>query len=199
MTPEPVSAPDTDAVRRKRLNWGLPVAAVAAIGGTGLFAIVSDRTDIRPTASVSAPPLFGQSPAPVPQLAYRLSDEGVLVGPDHQPVPAAKGIRGHVDSVSIDGAVVVVNGWAVDVNRREPAFRIVAILDGRLSRMDVPTVRRPDVADALRIPSAETSGYSVRIPVPAGLTPTRLRIFALLKDGTAQELVYPAGYPFKRD
>lgn len=195
--PEPHRA--ADAALQKRLNWGLVAAAVAAICATGLFAIVSDRSDVRPTTSVSAPPLFGQAPAPVPQLAYRLSDEGVLIGPDDQAVPAAKDIRGYVDSVSVDSTVVRVNGWAVDAGRREPAFRIVAILNGQFSIMDVPTVRRPDVATALRIPSVETCGYSLRMPVPRGLSPTRLRIFALRKDGAAQELTYPADYPFKPD
>jgi hypothetical protein len=186
---------------RRRLNRGLPVALVAALCSTALYVNISGNTVFKPTTSVSAPPLIPDSPPPPPPPSFALSDAGALLRPGNAAVPVANDIQGYVDGVTIEGTAAVINGWAVDATARKPASLIVVMVNGRSAAGSVPAMSRPDVTAALRIPSAEMSGYAVRVTIAPDASPksTRVRVFALRADGAAHELVYPANYPFGRD
>lgn len=194
--------PDTaDAVMRRRLNRSLPVALVAALCATALYVNISGNTVFQPTASVSAPPLIPDTPPPPPLPSFTLSDAGTLLRSGNQAVAVANDVRGYVDGVTIEGASVRISGWAVDATARKPASLIVVMVNGQSVSGGVPAASRPDVTAALRIPSAEMSGYAIRVAIAPDASPksTRVRVFALRADGAAHELVYPADYPFRHD
>lgn len=201
MSEQPPDAVASDAAMRRRLNRGLPVALVAAVCASALYVNISGNTVFKPTTSVSPPPLAPDGPAVPPLQPYRLSDAGALAGPDNAAVPIVGDVQGHIDQVAIEGAVVTIVGWAVDATARKPASQVIVVLNGQAVSNGVPSVARPDVAAALKAASLEKSGYSVRFTMPPDASPAsaRVRLFALRKDGAAHELVYPDGYPFKRD
>jgi len=71
----------------------------------------------------------------------------------------------HVDelSVSPEGNMLIVNGWAVDNKAREVANAVVIAIDGR----DFPArygIERRDVAESMSTPSYQYSGFEARIP-----------------------------------
>jgi hypothetical protein len=179
----------------------LPVALVAALCATALYVNISGNTVFKPTTSVSAPPLIPDTPPPPPLPVFTLSDAGALLRSGNEAVPIANDVQGYVDGVTIEGAAMLINGWAVDATARKPASLIVAMVNGQSAAGGVPTISRPDVAAALRIPSVGMSGYSVRVVIPpdASPKPTRVRVFALRADGAARELVYSSSYPFRHD
>lgn len=193
---------DRQAATRKRLNRSILVAACAAIAATGLFAISASRTEFKPTVSVllpsTAPSVISTAEISQP---YRLSDEGVLSTSEGTMVPRAENMVGHVDIIHFEGANVLVTGWAADKAAKLPATRIVVMVNGMSLAVGAPTIRRPDVAAALKLRSIELSGYVVRFPLAEGTSPasTRLKVFALRRDGAAHELIYPVDFPFRRD
>jgi hypothetical protein len=198
MPDRPPAPADLDLLRQRRLNRATSIAAAFAGAAALLLAFSSSHPKLEPTASVEAPVL---PPPPLPDLRYRLADDGLLMEEGGAKLQPTKEIAGHVDVVKLEGDTATISGWAVDTAARRPAQRVVILIDGRSVSSAAPGEPRPDVAKALSIPAAAKSGYARPIPLPAGRDPRQLpvRVFAVQETGAARELAYPPSYPFKRD
>lgn len=106
-------------------------------------------------------------------------------------VPVTAGFSGAVDAVArTDDARLSAEGWAIDVERQEPAAAILLVADGRIVGFGgTGTARRGDVAAAFEAPDYQLAGYAVC----AGGSADRLRVFALGRGGRAGELTPPEG------
>jgi len=212
--PQPYTLPvgDERAAKRK-LNRAVAVAAFFALLATGLFIYTRDVTELQESVSFSSPvsadqsggneraPAARQVPAVSPSPIYRLSPDGMLLTEDGTPLPLAEKVVGYVDTMRVSDGNASAAGWAADLTSKEPAARVIVMVDG-LSRGDAEcSLPRPDVAAALKIPQLQSSGYIVTVHLPEAATPqqTSVRVFAITADGATRELIYPADYPFKRE
>lgn len=145
----------------------------------------------------SSPATAASKPAPA---VYHLSEAGILLGKDDVPVPPADSIMGYVDLITFDRSDTFISGWAVDTARKQPASRVLVVVNGTPAISVEPSKSRPDVSAALKDVWAEPSGFLAAVQLPAGKTPSRtvIRVFAFDADGKARELTYPPTYPFSR-
>lgn len=79
----------------------------------------------------------------------------------------------------------VVRGWAADRKANRPVSAIVAAVGSTLVARSVPTVVRPDIEASIGA-GVRPAGFVVN--VPPGRESGRIRIFALMADGTAAQL-----------
>lgn len=96
---------------------------------------------------------------------------------------------GNVDTLEKRLSVVYIRGWAVDVAARAPARRVELYYNGELLGGATPQFSRPDVADALDIEDAETSGFEFHLTdAPKSLSACDVQVVAVHRDGSASEL-----------
>jgi hypothetical protein len=83
----------------------------------------------------------------------------------------------------------VVSGWAADLSARQPAAAITAAFGSRVVAEWIPTTGRYDVEEAFGR-GTRPAGFVMKVPLdpgePSDAAP--LRLFALMKDGTAVQL-----------
>ena len=136
--------------------------------------------------SARAAEVFGQR--------YRLlqeSDGEVIRGVDGSAFRVAAGDGwGRVDSSGVKSEKLSLSGWAVDVERREPAAVVLVFLDGRYAGRSGLGGEREDLARALSAPGVRYAGFSLSVPWPfrASDRMPRLRAFGLSPSGVAAEL-----------
>jgi hypothetical protein len=95
-------------------------------------------------------------------------------------------LEGYVDKFELDDQGVRMGGWAVDVEGRKPAERVLVFAGERLVAQARPTIVRPDIVNRFDTPAVEQSGYELRGGAGgAGLDD--LRVFAV-GGGFATEL-----------
>jgi len=124
---------------------------------------------------------------------YKLSESGLLLKPDGGEATISRKVRGRVEVIHVEHDLVCLRGWAVDLRMRRPAVLVVALVKGASRGAAAPGMQRPDVAKALKLPEAATSGYLMAARLPSGLVPGQgdLRVFAIAADGAARELRLP--------
>ncbi|MEA2419855.1 MAG: hypothetical protein QOE60_2061 [Thermoleophilaceae bacterium] len=93
-------------------------------------------------------------------------------------------IDGFVDSFEPDDLGTRLGGWAVDVDVRRPAERILVFAGGRLVAQAGPTVDRGDIAAKFG-PGASRSGFEVRAPV-RDADSADFRVFAIRGDRASE-------------
>jgi hypothetical protein len=86
-----------------------------------------------------------------------------LTSPRSWSVSQDEGIRGYVDSIRLDGADLVVTGWAVNLRERIPAQLIVVTMGDQLVALASPQVDRRDVGLALGMPEVSRCGFFLRL------------------------------------
>jgi hypothetical protein len=69
-----------------------------------------------------------------------------------------------VRTTSVEDVRSAIGGWAIDPTTGAPATEVLAVADGKVVATAPTGVDRPDVVAALHDPSAETSGFTIRIP-----------------------------------
>ncbi len=140
-------------------------------------------------------------PVPGPLHAYQLSLDGMSIeaadGP-HIPIRTGAPV-GSIDGVAADATSVKFSGWAVDKKANSVPERIVVFAGERFWMGRQTGVERPDIATAFG-DAYRFSGFSItsrKLPPDQRIG---IRAFALMHDGTARELAYPAtGFPFSHD
>lgn len=69
-----------------------------------------------------------------------------------------------VRTTSLEEIGSTIGGWAIDPSTGAPAAEILAVSDGNVVATASTGIDRPDVVAALHDPSAELSGFVIRIP-----------------------------------
>ena len=100
-------------------------------------------------------------------------------------------IAGHIDAVNVEGGVVYVSGWGVDLRTHGPVHRLAAIVDGETLGVAAPTIRREDVAMVMECPRAVVCGFLLAARLSDARSAQRLRVFAIAADGAVRDLVIP--------
>lgn len=88
-----------------------------------------------------------------------------------------------------------LQGWAVDLQAKKPAVRVLAVFRGKVIAETRPFAARSDVSVILGSDSYRTSGYKLpTVTVPGG-TMRDLRVYALTRSGAATQLAYGPAVP----
>ncbi len=106
-----------------------------------------------------------------------------------------EGDAGPIEMVTRVRGGTLFTGWGVDQAAARPAREVVILANGRLIGRGKPARQRTDVATIN--PGFLNSGWEVVVPADGSIR-GKVRLFALLSDGTARELNYYQGFPFAR-
>ncbi|WP_374631491.1 hypothetical protein [Ferrovibrio sp.] len=119
--------------------------------------------------------------------------------PDGAPVRITTAVEGWVDKVDTVGGYVVIQGWAADKAKLQPANRILVFRDGvKVGEADVRD-ERPDVSGRFNSQAMLYSGFRISVPVealPVGRQ-TLVAIMAETASGLFGELKYNIQFPFR--
>ncbi len=129
------------------------------------------------------------------QPEYTLAGTEIEVS-EGDPIPIAPGTEGHVEDWFFERDAVRFGGWAGDVETRAPADRVLVFADGELVHSGTPGIGRADLAK--RYPGLGRSGFVFDLPqsLVGDGGDVELRFFAV-RDGTATELTYAKGFPWR--
>ncbi len=129
------------------------------------------------------------------QPEYTLADTEIEVS-EGEPIPIAPGTEGSVEDWFFERDAVRFGGWAGDVESKAPADRVLVFADGELVHSGTPGIGRADLAK--RYPGLGRSGFVFDLPqsLVGDGGEVELRFFAV-RDGTATELTYPNGFPWR--
>lgn len=124
--------------------------------------------------------------------------DGGLLDRNGRPLPIVPDAHAtFVDFVRTAGTDATIGGWAADRRTKLMPKAIVATVGGEIRWLNPCNVERPDVRDAIGLPTSLVGfGFTLRdLPEPAGGaagTQARLRLFAVNEAFAATELVLPA-------
>jgi len=104
-----------------------------------------------------------------------------------------RGLAGAVESVTRAPGGTRFTGWAIDQPATKPAQEVVVLANGRLIGWGKPAQPRKDIAGLN--PAFRDSGWDVVVPANGSIR-GKIRLFAILSDGTARELNYFQPFPF---
>jgi peptidoglycan/LPS O-acetylase OafA/YrhL len=90
----------------------------------------------------------------------KVGGRSVIVSSDRSIAIVPGAVRGHVDTISSVGKVLIVGGWAADTAGWRTADRVLVFADGRLLTEGRPNSHRPDLARAYSAALAR-SGFLV--------------------------------------
>ena len=109
-------------------------------------------------------------------------------------VPGA--MDGAVETVQQEDARTWFRGWASDGDRRKPADRVVAFVDGESNHEEHVEVRRVYIAADFQAPALRQAGFRVELlwPVFESAPPPVVRVFAISAAGLASERSYRLEY-----
>jgi hypothetical protein len=126
---------------------------------------------------------------------YTLTDSEIEVS-GGEAIPIEAGTEGSVEDWFFERDAVRFGGWAGDVEQRITAEWVLVFADGELVHSGTPGVGRADLAK--RYPGLGRSGFVFDLPVSlvGDGGDVELRFFAV-RDGTASELTYPRGFPWR--
>jgi hypothetical protein len=149
------------------------------------FEAIRDIEKVKLPAYVNEPPtrLIRNAGAEIIRLAGR-------------DIPVEQGFAGFLESASRSGNTVTFTGWAIDEKGGSPAREVLIFVGDTLWGPIWLGVARPDIGRGKVFMQSGFDGLLYGVP-PA--EQKNVRAFALLADGTARELQYPAGYPFATD
>ena len=142
----------------------------------------------RPGSEPAATPIVAQNAS----LKTLLSDEFIEVnGRRIRILPKRQGRLYH-EAGWLRGESAIFDGWAKDENA--PAKAILLFVNGQLLASVTPMIAIPSLEEGF--PPEAHVGFSLTVPRRA-LYKATVRVFALLDDGRAAELQYPASYPYR--
>jgi SAM-dependent methyltransferase len=125
----------------------------------------------------------------IPKGLNRYQDLYLIAGPpepDFSTLDYSFGPPGYVDAVSLlERDLLEVTGWAFDLSGLK-IDEIQVTVEGGLIQKCVPSLKRPDVAQHFKNPSAELSGFScvVRLHSDASaMSAALLTVFAMVSGG----------------
>lgn len=109
-------------------------------------------------------------------------------------VPRA--ITGYLDRAILKNQKVEFNGWAANIEKLEVAEDIIIFSDEKSVFSDSVNMERPDVAKVYGNAALSSVGFSYELPLSMfkNFNESKIRVFAISKDGFASELIYPKGY-----
>ena len=108
---------------------------------------------------------------------------------------------GYLDAVVVSGDFVEARGWAVDVKNLELPKAILVFANGELRYAGhTGSVARPEIAAHFGKAALQEAGFSYTFPLQLsdGGNNLEVRVFAVSKGGVAAELIYPAGYRWRK-
>ena len=151
------------------------------------------RVDVHDLRSPRPPGVESSSPG---RLSRRTAIDGSLSNDSllfHRiTIPLVPGrFVGSIDSAKyFNGKHLMLEGWAVDTFRQEPAIGIAIVAGSRVIGFDgTATVRRKDVAEYFGQDSLQLAGYATCLVYDSPSASERsLRIFAIGVDGVAGEI-----------
>ncbi len=129
------------------------------------------------------------------QPEYTLTETEIATS-EGEPIPIAPGTEGSVEDWFFERDAVRFGGWAGDVESHAPADRVLVFADGELVHSGTPGIGRSDLAK--RYPGLGRSGFVFDLPqsLVGDGGEVNLRFFAV-RDGTATELTYANGFPWR--
>jgi hypothetical protein len=140
------------------------------------------------------PVFYGDAPGPPPApVAWqeRAGETAIVV--DGQAHRLSSGTVGSVESVIRVPGGTRFTGWAIDQPATKAAASVVILAEGRLIGRAAPSTPRVDMANVN--PGFARSGWELVVPADGSLHGA-VRLFALLRNGTARELAYTQPFPF---
>jgi hypothetical protein len=138
-------------------------------------------------------------PVPGERDWFELSSDGKAIeGIDGTIYPIREGLAGYVQQVDAESSEVRFRGWAIDEPAKKNPKRVIVFAGARMwADGSKPYIERADINPMGG--DYTNSGFAI---VAKGLPPEQrvgIRVFAILADGTARQLNYSDGYPFKTD
>jgi hypothetical protein len=131
-----------------------------------------------------------------------------LVSPDgetYESIISSKGtalriipnaLRGHLDVAHVGSDRVEFAGWAADVKNSQLAEAIVIFVNRKFFYCGDFNANRPDLVKAFNSAALREAGFRYSFPSALfeNIDSSKVRIFAMSKEGVASELSYPKGY-----
>jgi hypothetical protein len=122
----------------------------------------------------------------VPQ--YRLSSVG-LVNADGGSVQSDADVRGHVDSLRVEGGFIFMSGWALGLDPEKPVRHAVALVNGFARGVAPMTISRPDVATIHKVNNVRCGFLMAsRLPAATARRAVDVRVFAITEKGAGCQL-----------
>lgn len=106
-------------------------------------------------------PSGAEEPAPSSSVPYGISGKSLERSDGSTPIQRGS-VEGYVDNAVLEGNVVSVIGWAVSRDLGQSAEEVVGVVSDRGLAATVPSVERPDVAEAMGSPILSRSGFVLR-------------------------------------
>lgn len=155
-----------------------------------------------PSAGAAQPEWEMTDPNLSPGAAVRIGETDLTVGDVGFPLRRGR-FAGSVDSAGLHdaasevdgkGAAISVQGWAVELERREMASWLLLVRGSHLLAAGrAELIRRPDVAAHFAQPDLQLAGFRGCLPLAGGRVggDDPIRLFVLEHDGTAAEMPLP--------
>jgi hypothetical protein len=103
-------------------------------------------------------------------------------------IPVGNHIGGGMDSITIDGDLWRITGWAANVATGTPATDIVIMLDDESVFASPPNTVRPKVGEVLGNPDLSSSGFAFAISLDQVESASSVRVFAVIGTKEATEM-----------
>lgn len=172
----------TQSARRTFRALDIALGLTVAAGLAGVLFTAAPAVPPAHQGSVSVSRSQPRGPAPAePRVNTLFSLDTIGIGHRPDVVVAGKATPG-VESAA--GETLRLSGWALDPARRVPAGGVLAVLDGRVVARAGVNGSRPDVAQALGVPEASMSGFTLSVPgsaLPPGRHHLELRVLSVDK------------------
>jgi hypothetical protein len=178
------------------VNWDAELRMMTAYPSFQFFT----NADYIPFESITA---IDTIPVPTqsPSRTYQLSADGTSIEvSDGSFISIRSGrLAGSIEGITAQPSDVTFSGWAIDETAKTTAERILVFAGGRLWADGKTSLVRPDIIAAHPGDGYRFSGFSI---VAKGLPADQrvgIRLFAVMRDGTARELAYTRNFPFLRE
>ncbi len=112
----------------------------------------------------------------------------------------SRALRGYVSHATVKNGVLMINGWAADIESCDGVKTIVMFLNGEFFHAGAASTRQAKIAERYDEERMQWSGFRFRARLEKFGNPTirEVRLFAVSKSNTAVELPYYVGYPWSR-
>jgi hypothetical protein len=121
----------------------------------------------------------------------------IITFSDGTSIPVIKNtLKGHLDVADVADDHIVFSGWAADMKNSQLPEAIVVFVNGKFFYSGHCGVDRPDVVKAYDNAALQKAGFLYLIPLSLvkNITNSKVRMFAVSREGVASELIYPKGY-----
>ena len=113
----------------------------------------------------SAKPKLGKNNSIKPTLLNKLEENGNLSKLEWRLNNTKINTNNASGSIKIENKSIIISGWAMDMPRRIPFFKIFIVVDDNKYFAAKSGIKRPDVVEKLKKPKFLESGFRVQIPV----------------------------------